>query len=508
MSSSEDIQLAPLPPATSTDAPEPGLTDMNGNANQSALPPIDGGFGAWSFLVAAFVIEAVVYGFPFAYGVFLDSYLHEPRFSSQKDATSLLPLIGTLSLGIIYCSGVVVNPIATRYPRLLRPLMWLGAAICCLSLFGASYATKVVHLILLQGVLYSIGGSLLYLPCMPYMSEWFVLRRGLALGIIFAGRLSVYFVLLYKPIVTGTAAGGLLLPFALPPLISRYGISKTMRILSVSVAILLLPLLPLMRGRLPLSRVNVQGPAPRGLRPQDWMKNKAFLLYLAVNTLQGFAYFVPIIYLPTFANYLHLSPSSSAITLAMFNVSSFVSGVVMGHLSDRVNPWLLALSTLLATSLTTFILWGVLSHSFAGLLAFSTVYGSIAGGWSSAWTGFVRPLARDDLAMSTRLYGYLLLSRGIGNIVSTPISSKLFSQVRNTTIIRVESTGFDVADGRFENMIIIHWDVLRRCSWYRCLGLGDGRATRTPRQSELVKRTSVRRAIVYIVSGLSVFRIE
>ncbi|KAJ7120159.1 hypothetical protein C8R44DRAFT_623541, partial [Mycena epipterygia] len=49
------------------------------------------------------------------------------------------------------------------------------------------------------------------------------------------------------------------------------------------------------------------------------------------------------------------------------------------------NQWFLACSILLTTSVTPFILWGVLSHSLARLLAFGVVYGSVAGGWSSIW---------------------------------------------------------------------------------------------------------------------------
>ncbi|KAJ7495833.1 major facilitator superfamily domain-containing protein [Mycena galericulata] len=448
-SQTDEIELAhrvPLPPSASTlflpsesESPNTNSMDILGSVNESALPPIDGGFGAWSFLAAAFFVEGIVWGFPNAYGVFLDAYLQDPRYNSQKSATSLLPLIGTLSSGIIYCSGPVVNPIAARYPHLRRKSMWLGAVVCSGTLFGASYATEasVFQLILLQGVLYAVGGSLLYLPCISYMSEWFVVRRGMANGILFAG----------------TAAGGLLLPLALPPLISTYGSSKTLRILAISIAILLLPLMPFVKGRLPQTRVRVHGPTPRGaLGPQDWIKKRSFWIFLAANTLQGFAYFVPIVYLPTFANELRISSSNSAVTLAMLNAASLVGRLSMGYLSDKVNPWILALSTLFTASVTTFILWGVLSHSFAGLLAFGTAYGIVAGGWSSLWTGFVRPLAKDDPAMSTTLYGYLLLSRGIGNIVSTPISAKLYAQAHNVT--GGESTGFDVGDGRFEKMII------------------------------------------------------
>ncbi|KAJ7133628.1 major facilitator superfamily domain-containing protein [Mycena epipterygia] len=444
----DGIEMAsrvPLPPSTSTFIASEVLSHdgsafsnnsrSSGNSGGSALPPADRGIGAWSFLAAAFVVQAVVWSFPNAYGIFLDSYLQDPRYSSQKSATSLLPLIGTLSSGIIYCSSSVVNPIAARYPHHRHTSMWLGAALCFGSLFAASYATKIFELILLQGVLYAIGGFLLYSPTISYMSEWFVARRGMANGILFAG----------------TGAGGVLLPLVLPPLISAYGSPKTLRILAIAIAILLFPALPFAKGRLPQTRTQIHGPAPRGAA--DWMKQKSFWAFLAVNTLQGSAYFVPITYLPTFANDLHISSSKSAVTLAMLNVGSVMSRLSIGYLSDKVNPWILALSTLLTTSVTTFILWGVLSHSLAGLLVFGIAYGGVAGGWSSLWTGFVKPIANDDPVMATTLYGYLLLSRGIGNIVSTPIAAKLYSQPHNVTS-GVQNTGFDVGDGRFGTMII------------------------------------------------------
>ncbi|KAJ6514179.1 major facilitator superfamily domain-containing protein [Mycena vitilis] len=408
------------------------------NGIESALPPTDGGRGAWSFLAAAFMVEAIVWGFPDAYGVFLNSYLQDPRYATQKSATSLLPLIGTLSSGIVYCSGPILNPVAARYPHHRRKAMWLGAVLCCGTLFGASYTTDLYQHILLQGVFYAIGGSLLYLPCISYLSEWFVVRRGLANGILFAG----------------TAAGGLVLPLVLAPLISNHGSAKALRILAIAIAVLLLPLLPFVKGRIPDARARVHGPTPRGAPgPQEWMKHRLFWLVLAVNTLQGFAYFVPIIYLPTFANDLNISSSNSAATLAMLNAASVVGRLSMGYLSDRVNAWKLALATLFTTSLATFILWGVLSHSFAGLMVFGIAYGSIAGGWTGLWTGFVRPLAKDDPVLSTTLFGYLLLSRGIGNIVSTPISAQLYARPLNVTHI-TENTGFGVGAGRFENMII------------------------------------------------------
>ncbi|KAF7313006.1 hypothetical protein MKEN_00985500 [Mycena kentingensis (nom. inval.)] len=483
MSCVEEIELPariPLPESTSTlgiasestSAVGELLENPTATATERVLPPADRGREAWSFLAAAFIVEAIVWGFPDAYGVFLDEYLKDPRYSSQPGSATLLPLIGTLSSGIIYCAGVVINPINARYPQHRRKSMWFGAALCSTTLLGASYATEIYQLIILQGILYAVGGILLYLPCISYISEWFIARRGMANGILFAG----------------TAVGGLLLPLVLPHLISAYGLAKTLRILAIGIGSLLLPVLPFLKGRLPQNRTRVQGPTPRGVA--NWSRNRGFWLFLTINTLHGLAYFVPIIYLPTFASSLNISSSNSAMALALLNGASIVGRLSLGFLSDKFNPWMLALTTLLITSAATFVLWGVLSHSLAGLLAFGIVYGSVAGGWSCLWTGFVRPLAHDDATASTTLFGYFLLSRGIGSIVSTPISAHLYSAAsHNGTTTRNGHTGFDVSDGRFKNMILYVGTIFAGAAIFAAVGWGmeekkvDGGIARTERRA-------------------------
>ncbi|KDQ62717.1 hypothetical protein JAAARDRAFT_30613 [Jaapia argillacea MUCL 33604] len=463
----ETIELAtrhPLPPSVSTfnfstfgeDGDEEVRTrtetalasdqseNENGNRNESSLAPVDRGFGVWSFLTGAFLVEAIVWGFPNAFGVFLNAYLEDPNWSSQPNARSLLPLIGTLSSGIIYCSGPVIYPITTRYPYIRRIFMWCGTLMCCASLFGASYATTVKELVVLQGVMYAIGGSLLYSPCLSYLSEWFVARRGLANGVIFAG----------------TALGGLLLPLLLPPLLHAYGPAKSLRILAISTLIALLPILPFIRGRLPEVRTRV---VATSRRREGWMWDKMWWILIVANTVQGFGYFVPIIWLPTFASELKISDSGSALTISLLNGASVVGRLSLGFLSDKIDPWLLALTTLLSSSLATFLLWGVFSHSLGGLLAFGIAYGCLAGGWSSLYTSFIRPIAKDDPALCTSLLGILMFFRGLGNVLSTPISTSL-SSIHTTTNVGYNSSygdaghmdkmGFDVAGGKYEKMIL------------------------------------------------------
>lgn len=111
------------------------------------------------------------------------------------------------------------------------------------------------------------------------MNEWFVRLRGTATGIMFAGN----------------AAGGLILPLAFPRIIAKYGAPKTLRYFAVAMAAMLLPVLPYIKGRLP---ARVYGPAPRSSN-RDWLRNPSFWLYTVVNLIQGFAYFMPIVWLPS-----------------------------------------------------------------------------------------------------------------------------------------------------------------------------------------------------------------
>ncbi|CAE6452397.1 unnamed protein product [Rhizoctonia solani] len=381
----------------------PGDENSSFVAEPSNLPPADHGFQAWLYLLGAFVVETLVWGFPNSFGVFLSYY--SKMYQEEKGAELLLPLAGTLCSGLMYCSGPIIYPIVARYPSQRRTSMWVGNFICFGSLFGASFVKKPWQIVLLQGGGYGLGGSLLYAPTVSYMSEWFYIRRGLANGVMNAG----------------TAVGGLLLPLVLPSIIRPHGTSSTLRYLSIAVFVLLSTVLPFIRHRLPEDRIRYIATSSR----TRWSTNKSFWLLICVTALQGFAYFLPIVYLPTFAQDMRLSDSQASLALALLNGSSVVSRIALGHLSDIFNPWILTTITLAATSVATFVLWGALVTTIGTLSLYSILFGALAGGFSSLWTGFVRPIAKDDTTAATSMLGMLMLSRGIGNVLSTPISSAL-----------------------------------------------------------------------------------
>ena len=89
--------------------------------------------------------------------------------------------------GIMYLGSPFSFALLQRFPLYRRHCAVLGLFIMVIGLVASSFATRVSHLILTQGVLYAIGGSMLYTPTIIFLDEWFIARKGLAFGVMWAG---------------------------------------------------------------------------------------------------------------------------------------------------------------------------------------------------------------------------------------------------------------------------------------------------------------------------------
>ena len=74
-----------------------------------------------------------------------------------------------------------------NWPRIRRPSGVIGLLVMIVSLIASSFSQTTTHLILTQGLLYAIGGSLIYAPTILYLDEWFLRRKGFAFGVMWVG---------------------------------------------------------------------------------------------------------------------------------------------------------------------------------------------------------------------------------------------------------------------------------------------------------------------------------
>ncbi|KAJ7723345.1 MFS general substrate transporter, partial [Mycena maculata] len=358
------------------------------------------------------------------------AYLNDPRYSKQAHASSVLPFIGPVATGVMNSSG--------KNTEHRRKALWIGLILCWASLFSVSYISTG----------YAIGGTLLYAPCISYLSEWFVTRPGFANSVIFAG----------------TAVGVIVLPPLLPRLISAFGVAKALRYISIGIALVCAPC-PFVKPRIPLSRTtSISSPPP----PKSGMDGRQIVLDR--HRHQGFAYYLPVVWLPTFANDMNISVNQSSLAIALLNGSSLVGRLFLGYLSDKANPWTLEMCTLLPFSLVTFFVWGF-SRNLASIIGFGIAYGCPAGSWTSLWSGFIKPVAKDDPNLATYLFGYLTLSRGFGNIMATPIATALIPASAAVGM-------YPIVEGRFRSVTIFAGTCLAGAAGFGGWGIEGNRRRR------------------------------
>ena len=66
------------------------------------LPPADGGWAAWLFLLGSFMIEMFLWGFPFSFGVLQDYYTNHQPISLHSAGVSAVGT--TCSVSPVFCS--------------------------------------------------------------------------------------------------------------------------------------------------------------------------------------------------------------------------------------------------------------------------------------------------------------------------------------------------------------------------------------------------------------------
>ncbi|KAG8157901.1 hypothetical protein KVR01_012173 [Diaporthe batatas] len=343
---------------------EEGDTSNSGQIAEQALAPVDGGLAAWRLLCAAFVFEALLWGFPLSFGVFQEYYSKTPEFADNR----YISIVGTIASGFGYLGAPVIMPLVQRYQRCQRQMIWVGC------------------------VAYGVGFLIFYYPILSMVNEYWIARRGMAYGVLCGA----------------SGVSGTVMPFVLQALLAKYGYRITLRAVAVALTVLTGPFIPLLKGRLPPSeRANI----PR----MKW------------DFFRRFGYFFPALYLPSYASSLRLGSKSGALLLALMSVFQVGGQLVFGFLSDRKVPLnvLACLSTVVA-AVACFTMWR-LAESLTVLIFFAIVYGFFAAGFTSIWARMSTAVT-DDVTAGPIVFTLLNFGKGIGNVLAGPIGGLLISK--------------------------------------------------------------------------------
>lgn len=246
----------------------------------------------------------------------------------------------------------------------MQTLIPYSGPICIAGLAAGSFATDLGGLIVTQGVIYGIGFLIFYYPILSFVNEFWIERRGMAYGLL----------------CSASGVSGVGMPFIITEMLKKYGYPTTLRATAIVIAILTGPLIPSLKGRLPVSSSNA-------VSATDWrfLKMPLFWVYSLSNLIYGLGFFFPSLYLPSYATSISLSATTGALLLALLSVVQVLGQFSFGYLSDRRIPInaLLITSTFIS-ALACLTLWR-LAHSLAPLIVFALFYGFFGAGYTAMW---------------------------------------------------------------------------------------------------------------------------
>jgi MFS family permease len=134
--------------------------------------------GAWLMLGGAFAAFTVSAGIMHSYAVFLVAFLEEFRWSRAE--TSIAYSVSQLVAG---GSSPLVGALVDRLGP--RRLLVLGGSLLFVGLLGSALISALWQIILLYGIVMTIGANCLGLVVfVPLLSRQFVRRRGMAISIV------------------------------------------------------------------------------------------------------------------------------------------------------------------------------------------------------------------------------------------------------------------------------------------------------------------------------------
>lgn len=226
---------------------------------------------------------------------------------------------------------------------------------------------------------------------------------------------------------------GVALPFVLGWALDRYSYRAMLRVWGVVNVLVCGPLLYFIKPRLPVLHRR---------RPFSFafLRTPTFWLFQMGSILESLGFFIPTIYLPTFAReILGSGKIEQTLTVSILNTASVVGAVIAGILTDKLHISTVIMISSIGACGSVFLVWGLAAQINIGwTLTFCVFYGLTAGGYSSTWSGVVRQTNVDLRRKGERdepgvglMYGLLLAGRGIGSVASGPISEQLLGKHTN-----------------------------------------------------------------------------
>lgn len=147
---------------------------------------------------------------------------------------------------------------------------------------------------------------------MSISPQWFVKRRGFAMGVM----------------VSGSGIGGLIMPFLMNYLNENLGGVWCYRVLGIITFVISLTSTLLLREKPGLH--NAKKTQLKQIVDISIFKDRNFIIWCVAGNLSMMSYFIPAFYLPSHATKIGLLPSQGSLLVAVFSAVNVLGRILSG----------------------------------------------------------------------------------------------------------------------------------------------------------------------------------
>lgn len=156
-----------------------------------------------------------------------------------------------------------------------------------------------------------------------------------------------------------------------------------------------------------------------------FLKHQCFWWYFVGTAMQSFGFFLPSLWIPTFATDMEFPSIAGPLALALYNIFAFLGTVAQGCLVDRYHVTVdLGITTVLS-AVAIFIFWGF-STIQPMFYLFAILWGMSGGAYNATWAGFAFDLRAEGFDVDTTFtITLMVLAKGVASMTSGPLSETL-----------------------------------------------------------------------------------
>src|ERR1700730_11427236 len=354
-------------------------------------------------VLSTFLLSFTVFGYVNSWGVYQEYYVKN-KYGNEFQ----ISFVGSLSAGLEFGFSLIPATIISKFNKGFKIVLLLGIILCTISLLLSSFYNKLWQLYLIQGIIFGIGASFIFVSISIITPLWFSKSKALAIGIG----------------ASGSGIGGFVYSILTRKLINFIGIKWSLRTLSgiqFIVGLIIVMILKLPENTV-LTRKHIN------LKP---IKEKGFIIWILVVTLYAFTFMNPPNYISSYATFIGLTPDDGALFISIISISNAVGRILIGFISDKLGHINTGISCFFITTLSIFLIW-TFSNSWTMLIIFSIIFGFFNGSYFTLATPISMNIAGlPNLPSSISL---IYFATAIGTTFSPPICGILLDKYTYTYI--------------------------------------------------------------------------